>query len=165
MTLSRLAKHMLTTHRQVKRNFPESSLAAIKSAIGNAEATHSGEIRFAIEAALQPAQVMRDMTPRERALDVFSELRVWDTQHNSGVLIYLLLADRAVEIIADRGIHARTGSETWQRIVGIMQDDFAAGRFEAGAVSGVAAVAEKLTRHFPVTGANPDELPNDVTLL
>jgi uncharacterized membrane protein len=114
---------------------------------------------------LPPAQVVRDMTPRERALDVFSELRIWDTQNNSGVLIYLLLADRAVEIIADRGIHARTGSETWQRIVGIMQDDFAAGRFEAGAVSGVAAVAEELTRHFPVTGANPDELPNDVTLL
>lgn len=165
MALTRLIKPLLTTHMQVKRHFPERTLAAIKSAIGDAEATHRGEMRFAIEAALQPGQVISAMTPRERALEVFSELRVWDTQLNSGVLIYVLFADRAIEIVADRGIHARVGSETWRRIADIMQNAFAAGQFEVGAVSGVAAVAEELIRHFPAAGANPDELPNDVTLL
>jgi uncharacterized membrane protein len=165
MALVRIIKHLLTTGRQVKRRFPPACLASIKAAIGKAEASHRGEIRFAIEAALQPGQVIRGMTPRDRALDVFSELRVWDTQHNSGVLIYVLLADRAIEIIADRGIHARAGNQAWERIAGIIQDAFAAGRFEAGAVNGVAAVADELARHFPATAVNPDELPNDVKLL
>lgn len=165
MALSRLIKHLLTTHWEVKRHFPERTLVAIRSAIGDAEATHKGEIHFAIEAALHPMQVMRGITPCERALEVFSELRVWDTQHNSGVLIYVLFADRAVEIVADRGIHAKTGTETWRRITDSMQDAFAAGLFEAGAVNGIAAVAKELIRHFPAAGTNPEELPNDVTLL
>lgn len=165
MEFARIIKHLLTTGAQVKRHFPPASLAAIKTAIGKAEASHDGEIRFAIEAALQPGQLMRGMMPHDRALDVFSELRVWDTQHNNGVLIYVLLADHAIEIIADRGIHAKAGNQAWQRIGGGMQDAFAAGHFEAGAVSGVAAVADELTRHFPATAINPNELPNDVKLL
>lgn len=166
MNISRLIKHMLTTHRQVRKHFPEHSLAVIKLAIRDAESTHMGEICFAIEAALHPAQVSRGMTPRERALEVFSELRVWDTEYNCGVLIYVLLADRAVEIVADRGIHAKTaGSHAWQRIAGVTRDAFAAGQFEMGAISSVAAVAAELTRHFPAYGENLDELSNDVRLL
>lgn len=166
MTFLRLIKHLLSTQRQVKRHFPEHALAAIKSAIRDAESAHLGEICFAIEAALQPGQVISGMTPRERALEAFSQLRVWDTEHNSGVLIYVLLADRSVEIVADRGIHAKTASsQVWQSIVGAMQDAFAAGQFEAGAVGGVSAVADTLCRHFPAGTTHQDELPNDVRLL
>lgn len=125
-----------------------------------------GEIYFAIEAALAPERVMHGMTPRERALEVFSELRVWDTEYNSGVLIYVLFTDRAVKIVADRGIHATPGSShVWQRIAGLTQGPLAAGDFEAGALSSIAAVAGELTRHFPVAGTNPDELLNDVQFL
>lgn len=162
----RLFRHFLASYWQVKRQFPASSLAAIKSAIQQAEVRHSGEIRFAIEAALSPAQLIRGMTSRERALEVFSLLHVWDTEHNNGVLIYVLLGDRAVEIIADRGIHARTGgSDTWQRIIATMQEAFAEGRFEAGAMNGVGVVAEELGKHFPLRSGDADELSDDVALL
>ncbi len=168
MTFSRLIKHVLSTRLQVKRHFPERSLAAIKSAIGEAESTHKGEICFAIEPALPLEQVMRGMTAHERALEVFSELRVWDTEYNNGVLIYILFADRAVEIVADRGICAKTvssSSQVWQQIASIMEKAFAGGQFEAGAIRGVAAVAEELTRHFSAIATNLNELPNEVRLL
>lgn len=162
----RLIRHFLASYWQVKRQFPPSSLAVIKSAIQQAEGRHSGEIQFAIEAALSPAQLVRGMTAQERALEVFSLLRVWDTEHNNGVLIYVLLGDRAVEIIADRGIHTRTGgSSVWQRIIVTMQEAFAEGRFEAGAMNGIAGVAEVLGKHFPLRSGNVDELPDDVALL
>ena len=125
-----------------------------------------GEIRFAIETALEPGQILRGITPQKRAIEVFSELRVWDTEYNSGVLIYVLFADRAVEIIADRGIHAKTvDRKVWSAITVVMQEAFAAGQFETGAMSGVAAVTAELTRHFPVSGENPDELANDVDMI
>jgi uncharacterized membrane protein len=166
MALSRWIKHLLTTRWKMNQLFPEHSLAAIKTAIGTAEASHCGEIRFAIETALSPGQLWQGMTARERALEVFSLLRVWDTADNNGVLIYVLLADKAVEIIADRGIHQRTGgNQAWQRIIASMRDAFAAGRFEEGAVAGVGAVAEELVKHFPSTGANAGELLDDVVML
>ena len=166
MTLARLVRHLLTTRLQVERHFPAQSLAAIKSAIETAESSHRGEIRFVIEAALHPGRLMQGITARERALEVFSLLRVWDTEHNNGVLIYLLLADKSVEIIADRGIHARTGGdEAWQRIVCVMQDAFAKRRFEAGAVAGIVAAAEEMVKHFPSAGDYAGELPDEVTLL
>ena len=166
MTFSRLVKHILTTKIQVKRHFSSRCLRNIKSAIRDGEATHMGEIRFAVEAALEPRQILQGMTPRERALEVFSELRVWDTEYNSGVLIYVLFADRAVEIVTDRGIHIKTiDSQVWQRITSGMQEVFTAGQYETGAITGVAAVAAELARHFPVTGENPDELADDVHLI
>lgn len=165
MNIQRLARHLLTTRRHAKRHFPEASLAAIKAAIVQSEASHKGEIRFAIEAALEPGQVWRNMTPRQRALDLFSDLRVWDTRDNSGVLVYVLLADRAIEIIADRGIHARAGDDVWTRIAAVMREAFAAGEFEAGAIAGIDGVSRELIRHVPAAGDNPDELANEVTLL
>jgi uncharacterized membrane protein len=166
MEFARLLKHAFTTRRSVKRHFTDACLAAIAAAIREAEAAHSGEIRFAVEAALEPSQVMRGMTPRERALEVFSLLRVWDTERNNGVLIYLLHADHAVEIVADRGIHAKSsGGQVWQRIVGDMQSALGRGEFQAGALQGIRAVGEELRRHFPVQGDNPNELPNEVRLL
>lgn len=161
--LSRLLHHFLCAYWLVGQQFPARSREAIKSAIQETESRHAGEIRFAVEAALQPAQILRGMTARERALEVFSLLRVWDTEHNNGVLIYVLLGDRAVEIIADRGIHARTGA--WPEIVRAMQDAFRQGNFESGSVNGVRAVAHELITHYPVEGPKPGELPNDVELL
>src|SRR5581483_5705279 len=107
MNITRLLRHLGTPRWQVRRKFPAASLAAIEAAIKHTEATHSGQICFAVEAALEIAPLLRGRSARERAVDVFSQLRVWDTEHNNGVLIYLLLADRDVEILADRGIHPR----------------------------------------------------------
>lgn len=166
MTITRLVRHLLTTRRQVRQRFPAQCLDAIQSAIQIAEAHHLGEICFAVEAALPPAQVLRGMVPHARAVEVFGELRVWDTEHHSGVLIYVLVADKAIEIIADRGIHAKTcPGPVWRRIVDTMQAEFAAGRFEAGALQSIAAVSAELTKHFPVSARNSNELPDQVTML
>lgn len=165
-TIARLFRHFMAAYWHIKRDFPEPSLKAIEAAIRAAEATHAGEVRFAIEAALRPAQLIQGMSARERALEVFSLLRVWDTEQNSGVLIYVQLGDRDVEIIADRGIQMKAGgNQEWQRIVAAMQDDYAKRHFEAGTVRGIAAVAEQLAKHFPAVGANPNELPDEVALL
>ena len=166
MKFERLCKHVVTTQSAVKRHFPKISLAAIKSAIDSAEANHLGEIRFVIEAALPPKQILRNMTPRQRALDVFSELRVWDTELNSGVLIYVLFADRAVEIIADRGINAKTEHcQIWQQIVVAMQQAFSTGHFESGALTAIAEIAAELIKYFPVVDTNPNELPNEISFI
>ena len=106
-------------------------LAAIEQAIKAGEATHSGQVRFVVEGALDGAPLFRDQPARERALDIFSHLRIWDTAHNNGVLIYLLLADRDVEIVADRGIDAKVGAAGWEKIC---RDD--GGRFQGGQFRG-----------------------------
>ena len=163
MNLKRLLKHLFASRTQMRRHFPPSLLAEIKDAIAQAERTHRGEIRFVIEAALDPLQVGADLSPRERALEVFSELRIWDTQDNSGVLIYLLCADRAIEIVADRGIHALAGCGVWPQIAAEMQTAFSAGDYRRGAMNGIQAVAAQLQRHLPSHRAG--ELPDDVVML
>jgi uncharacterized membrane protein len=164
MDMGRFLRHLFTTRAAVRRHFPPASLRAITDAITESERGHRGEIRFVIEPALEPAQLTAGMAPRERALEVFSELRVWDTEENSGVLIYVLHADHAIEIVADRGIHAAAGQQTWQRIAADMERDFAVGDYGAGALRGIAAVSAELRRHLP-RGGDVDELPNEVTLL
>ena len=109
---------------------------AIEQAIKAGEATHSGQVRFVVEGALDGAPLFRNQPARERALDIFSQLRIWDTAHNNGVLIYLLLADRDVEIVADRGIDARVGDAGWEKICQQMEADFRAGNFEGGVDQG-----------------------------
>jgi uncharacterized membrane protein len=165
----RLLRHLLATHWGTRRRFPKPVLDAIERAIAGAEALHRGEIRFAVETALPPLAVLRDLSARERALDVFSHLRVWDTEHNNGVLIYLQLADRHVEIVADRGISARVTAAEWASVCRLMEAQFAAGRFEAGSVAGVEAVGALLASHFPAAagaaaGAR-NELPDRPTLI
>src|SRR4029453_14847302 len=103
MDAARLVRPLATGPRLVRRRFRDATMRAIEAEIAASERRHEPEIRFAVEAALHPRAILRGITPRERAVDVFSELRVWDTEHNTGVLIYLLLADRDVEIVADRG--------------------------------------------------------------
>ena len=148
MNFSRILRHLFTGHLAVRRIFPASSLTAIEHAIKQSEMSHEGEVRFAVEAALNTLPLLRDQLARDRAVEVFSQLRVWDTEHNNGVLIYLLLADRDVEIIADRGINVRVGSEEWERICREMEAAFRQGHFESGVIAGISAVGSHLQKHF-----------------
>ena len=109
--------------------------------------------------------LVRGISARDRAIEHFSRLRIWDTEQNAGVLVYLLLADRRVEIVADRGIHVRVGSAAWETICGAMQRDFAAGRFEPGVITGIQAISDLLALHFPPRDDNPDELSNRPVVL
>ena len=146
MGIGRIGKHLLHHHWWVRRYFPPNVLAAIEAAIKAGEATHSGQVRFVVEGALDGRPLFRNQPARERALDIFSQLRIWDTAHNNGVLIYLLLADRNVEIIADRGIDAKVGAAGWEKICAEMETDFRARKFRArrdqGHRSGVARTGE-----------------------
>jgi uncharacterized membrane protein len=165
MDLARLLRHLATSHWLVRRRFPASSLAAIESAIAAAEQRHEPEIRFAVEAALHPRAVIYGLTPRDRAIEVFGELRVWDTEHNTGVLIYLLLADRDVEIVVDRGVAARVAPADWETICRAMEAELRAGRYEAGVLAGIRAASDLLARHFPASGPRRGEQPDRPVLL
>ena len=160
MGIKRTAKHLIEHHWRARRIFTRQVLARIEQAIKAGEATHAGQVRFVVEGSLDGVPLFRDQSARERALDVFSHLRIWDTEHNNGVLIYLLLADRRVEIIADRGIDAREGEAGWQAICRSMEAEFREGRFEAGAIKGIEAVSRELARHFPPQGGQRNELPD-----
>jgi uncharacterized membrane protein len=160
MNWKRLLRHLLTDRWAVRRAFPPVAMRAIEKAIGEEERRHDGELRFAVEASLPIAELLRGVRSRERAIECFGRLRVWDTEHNSGVLIYLLLADRRVEIVADRGIHSRVGTAAWEAICGEMQQEFARGQFERGAVMGVRAISDLLATHFPPSGDSRNELPD-----
>jgi uncharacterized membrane protein len=158
MDIRRILKHLLTTHAQVARAFPPSALAEIEKAIAASETSHSGELRFVVEGALDGAPLFSGQSPRERAIALFSQLRIWDTEHNNGLLIYLLLADHAVEIVADRGIDAKVGSEVWRQICRQMEAAFRQSAYQAGVLAGVQAVTQQLARHFP-----PDDRGNELS--
>ena len=150
----------------VRRHFPPRVLDAIAQAIAAGERTHSGQVCFAVQGGLPVAPLWRGLAPRRCAEEAFARLRVWDTQHNSGVLIHVLLADRAIDIVADRGIAARVGQQEWEAICARMRERFAAAQFEQGAVEGVAAVSALLARHFPAgERGGPNELPDRPVIL
>ncbi|MGH8148977.1 MAG: TPM domain-containing protein [Steroidobacteraceae bacterium] len=153
MGLARSLRHLAGTPWAVRRAFPRSTLRAIETAIHRSRAQHVGEIRFAVEGSLHGPRLYRGQTPRERALEAFSLLRMWDTEHRNGVLIYVLLADRAVEIVADRGAHVKVGAPEWERICRRMETAFKARRYEEGAVSGIEMVTRHLAAHFPSGGS------------
>jgi uncharacterized membrane protein len=165
MHIQRIVSHLLFTDWQVRRAFSPECLQTIEKAIHASEQMHDGEIRFAVEGGLDGTRLLKDQSPCERAVEVFSQLRVWDTERNNGVLIYVLLADHAVEIVADRGIHSKTGDETWQAICLAMQAEFSKSAFQSGALKGIAAVAEALGTHFPSSGVHINELADAPVLL
>jgi uncharacterized membrane protein len=158
----RALRHLVLPHWLVLRAFPKSALAAIERAIAASETSHQGELRFVVEAGLPLAEVLRGQLPRARAIALFSQLRVWDTAHNNGVLIYLQLVDRRVEIIADRGIDAKVGHAFWRAVCRHMEQSFREGRFETGALEALTEITEVLTEHFPSADATPtpNELPD-----
>ncbi len=166
MNILRTLKHLCIGSLWQHRCFPPATLDAIEHAIRQCESRHAGEIRFAVEAALPLAALWRGQTPRERAQEVFSQLRVWDTEHNNGVLIYLLLADHDVEIVADRGVgNARIAQSEWEHCCRVMEPRLAAGHYLDGAVAGVEAVAAVLQRHPPAHADVGNEQSDRPTLL
>jgi uncharacterized membrane protein len=165
MGMTRVVRHLFTPHWVVRRAFPKSSLRAIEQAVRESEKAHAGELRIAIEGPLHVWSVAAGETPRDRAVELFSRLRVWDTEHNSGVLVYLQLVDHCIEIIADRGIHAHVGEQAWSRICHRIETSFKARRYEAGVLDGIREITELLGKHFPAEGRNPDELPDKPVIL
>ncbi len=167
MDWGRWFRHLFATRRSLTRVFPARTLDAIEAAIAESEQSHSGEIRFAIEGSLEPHEVWHGKTPRQRALEVFAALGVWDTEANNGVLVYVLLADRDVEIVADRGFNGRVGPDEWAAVCHSMERHFAAGEHEAGALLGVREVGRILAEHHPRRAGRRDEneLPNRPVVL
>ena len=165
MNLTRIVRHWLVTKWHVSQAFPRGAMRAIEAAIMASESTHAGQIRFAVEGGLDGIALIKGQSARERAIEVFSQLRIWDTQHNNGLLIYLLLADRAVEIVADRGIHDKVGSAEWTRICRQMETAFRQSDYEKGVLGGVQAATAVLAEHFPASGSNANELPNKPVIL
>jgi uncharacterized membrane protein len=161
----RIFKHLFSTNWQIKAAFPQESLHAIEHQIKASEARHLGEIRFVIEAGLTGSPLFHDQSARHRAIDVFSQLRIWDTDLRNGVLIYLLLADHAVEIVADRGIHGKVGEQTWAKICRCIETEFRNQHYEQGTIDGIELVNEQLIKHFPAGTINRNELPDTVLIL
>jgi len=167
MTIKRLVRHMLVPDWIANRAFTGTVLDAIEHAVGASENTHRGELQFVVEASLDLLPITRGLTPRDRALEVFSMLRVWDTEENSGVLIYVQLVDHAIEIVADRGIAARVPQQQWDAICRHLEAAFRTGRHRDGALEAIAEVTTLLAQHFPAGAgaANPNELPNRPVVL
>jgi uncharacterized membrane protein len=160
-----MLRHVVTDHLSVRRTFSPDALRRIEQAIAASERTHRGQVCFAVEGGLPPLRVLRRLTPRERALEVFGLLRVWDTEENAGVLVYLLLADRDVEIVADRGIDRRVPRDAWQAICSRMESAFREGRFVDGVIAGIGEIGALLATHFPHTSDAPNELPDKPVVL
>jgi uncharacterized membrane protein len=158
-------KHAWSHPRHVKALFPQHSLKQIELAIAQSEHHHAGEIRVVIESGLPTYAILRKLAPRQRAINLFGHFNIWDTEHNNGVLIYLLLADHDVEIVADRGIHRHVGDAGWQHICQQMEGMFRSGQFESGVVFGIQAIGEQLARYFPPEAVPRNELPNRVLIL
>lgn len=161
MDLARIARHLLMTPGRLRKALPQRALAAIETAIAESEGQHAGQIRFAAEGALEAMPLFRGQSARERAIEVFAQLKVWDTEHNNGVLIYLLLADRDVEIVVDRGIAARIGDEQWARVCRDMEAAFRQGDYARAVIGGILAVTRHLASRFPAAGAHRNELPDE----
>jgi uncharacterized membrane protein len=160
MDFARIARHLVVPHWVVRRAFAPAVLARIESAISNSERSHRGEICFAVEGGIDLLPLIKGLSPRGRALQVFSDLRVWDTAENSGVLIYVQLIDRDIEIVADRGIDEKVPQQAWDAICARMKEAFRAGRYEHGMLAGIDEITALLAQHFPPRGDNPDERPD-----
>jgi uncharacterized membrane protein len=165
MDLGRILRHLASMPRAVHRAFPPTAMAAIEEAIKEGETKHRGEVRFAAEAALESGGLFAGQSARERAIDVFSLLRVWDTEENNGVLIYLLLADHDVEIIADRGINAKVSASEWEKICHHMEAAFVRGDFRQGVLGGIAEISALLARYYPSSVGGRNELPDKPVIL
>ena len=160
--LARIWKHRWMDERDVRAATPPELLLKLERFTMASEARHSGEIRICIEAGLPMSYLWRDATPRERAIAMFGKLRVWDTAQNNGVLIYVLLAERAIEIVADRAVSMPANSAFWQDSVNKLSAHLKRGDFERGLTQALEEISALLVLHFPVdaNSPNPNELSN-----
>ena len=156
----RAIRHEFFGARQVRARLPDASMLVIEAAIAVGEARHSAEIRFVVEASLDLQQVWSGTQPRERALLVFSNLRVWDTEANNGILLYVLMADRSVEVVADRAVARRIAQSSWDAVCQQMAQAYRGGDFLNGTLAAIAQLHELVEPHFPSGRENLDELPN-----
>jgi uncharacterized membrane protein len=159
----RILKHRLLDETDARRALDTQALQRLQARVAGSERGHSGEIRICVEASLPLSYLWRDATARQRAVTMFGKLRVWDTEHNNGVLIYLLLAEHRIEIVADRGLNRHVSAAQWQALTAHMAEAFKAGHYEAGLNDAVDAVGALLDQHFPVAAhlANRNELPDE----
>lgn len=165
MNIMRLVKHLFVPDWLAYRAFPDTVLRRIEQAIAASESRHGGQLRFVVEAALELPLLWRGKTARQRAAALFSELRVWDTEYNSGVLIYVQLHDRRVEILADRGISARVNQQDWDTICRRLEQAYGRGEYEAGTLAALDEVTALLQRHFPAGPSDTNELPDRPLLI
>jgi len=165
MKLVRLLKHWMLPGWRQRRIFSAPVLAAMETAIGQTERTHRGEIRFVVEKALKSRDILAGKTARQRAEEVFTLIGVDQTDEKTGVLIYVLLADGAVEIIADEGIDSKVGSTRWWELCRAMESAYRQKRHAEGSVRCIQVVADHLSRHFPARESNPNELPDRPILM
>ena len=165
--LKRLFKHRLWDQTDAQRAMPAAAMQRLTQRVAASEARQSGEIRVCIEAGLPLACLWQKVHARQRAISLFGELRVWDTEANNGVLVYLLLAEHAIEIIADRGLNAHVSQARWEVIIASLRESLRARQFEQGLEAAIDAVDGLLRLHFPLAAgaANPNELPDAVVLL
>jgi uncharacterized membrane protein len=163
--MTRWLRHLFA--RSARATFPAHSLQRISAAVAEGELRHRGEVCFAVEAALELPALWAGCDARTRAQQVFAQLRVWDTEANNGVLVYLLLADHRIEIVADRGLHGRVSDEQWRGVCQLMEERMRAGEPGDAAVVGVTAVSDLLAQHFPRAAGDTDhnELPDAPHLL
>jgi uncharacterized membrane protein len=164
--LSRILKHRWWDETDATRALDAAALRRLQEQVVASETRHSGEIRLCVEAGLPLSYLWREATPRQRALAMFGKLGVWDTEHNNGVLIYLLLAEHAIEIVADRGLMRHVPQPHWQALVDSMRGAFRSGKFEDGLSQAITAVDKLLLAHFPLAAGqnNPNELPDHADL-
>jgi uncharacterized membrane protein len=162
----RILRHRLLDDTDTRRAIGPEVVERLRERVASSERHHSGEIRICVEAGLPLSYLWRGLAARDRAITMFGKLRVWDTEHDNGVLIYLLLAEHAIEIVADRGLNRHVGADEWARIVAGMRDAFRARQYEQGLSAAIDAVDAMLARHFPLapTQANPNELPDEPLL-
>jgi hypothetical protein len=165
MNLKRFFRHALLPPWVARRTFSPPVMRRVEDAVKSSERSHRGELRVAVEACLELEQLWRKLSPRARAEEVFSQLRVWDTAENSGVLLYINWADRNIEIVADRGISARVTQDEWEAICRVIERSFRTGQFETGLLQGIAQITNLLTTHFPAASDNVDELSNKPVVL
>ncbi|MDP2809937.1 MAG: TPM domain-containing protein [Rhodocyclaceae bacterium] len=165
MKLIRLLKHLLLPGWWMRRAFARGDLASIGAAVAACEKSHRGELRLVVEGPLPVSLLWRDTSPRARAVELFSQQRVWDTEENTGILIYVQLVDRRVEILADRGIAARVPQAEWDAICRDMEASFRRGEWRRGALLAVARAGALLASHFPAGDSNPNELPDKPLVL
>jgi uncharacterized membrane protein len=156
----RLLRHRGFDERDARRALGPAALERIEVRVAASERRHSGQIRVCIEAGLPFSYLRRHASARERAVTLFGKLRVWDTEHNNGVLIYLLLAEHAIEIVADRGLDRHVDAAQWSTIMQAMRTAFQAREFEAGLNQAIDAVDALLVQHFPRSGEQANELPD-----
>lgn len=162
----RILRHRWLDESATRRALDDAALERLRARVAHSETTHSGEVRLCVEAGLPLSYLWRGATARERALTMFGKLGVWDTEFNNGVLIYLLLAEHRIEIVADRGLSRRVDAALWQSLADRMAAAFRAGRFEDGIGEAIDAVSAALHAHFPLAAGerNPNELPDEPVL-